>query len=454
MGKSFQSERIIFFCRPPVAGSAKTRLGNFLGAERAAELYAFLLSRAVSCCDARCASLFSASPDPDGLLDGLFPGYEVFPQKGESLGQRMAEALLEEHARHPQASVLLVGTDLPDLAASHLDVGRAALARTELVFGPAQDGGYWAVGMRPELLAQADRVRELFLDIPWSTSEVLARQTARATALGLRFELIDHLCDLDDEADLLRELKKKPDLTRFLPDARVIIPVWNEAENLAFVLGPLFESGLFREVICADNDSTDGSRELAARLGARVTLCTTRGYGSTCLVALEDIRRRGGCDVVLFVDGDGADHPGDFPRVLGPALADRADLVLGQRDPELAEAGALAPHARFGNALATLLLRLVWRRSFRDLGPLRAVRWAAIERMGLDDPDYGWTIQMQIRAVRLNLRILEVGVRNRRRYAGTSKVTRNIRAIARAGWVILSSVFRERFRSLPPEDRD
>ena len=452
MGKSFQTARIVLFCKPPVSGQVKTRLAAFLGADRAARLYAEQLVETVLSLEGTQVSLYTGLPDHDGSLASLFPGLPVLEQEGADLGERMANAAIAEFGRHPGASVVVAGTDIPDLKESHFRLAFELLKESELVLGPAEDGGYYAIGFSAALLSEPRRVRDLMRGVSWSTRTVLAQQSQRASALGISPAFLPRLRDLDDAGDLFHFIRAGVPLTRFLPDIRVVIPVLNEVDSLNHVISPLLDLNLFREVICADNGSTDGSVALAIQLGARVTHCKERGYGATCLVALEDIRQRGGCEVVLFMDGDGADDPADLPAVLGPIISGRADFVLGQRDATLAERGALPPHARFGNWLATFLLRLLWGRAFQDLGPFRAVRWSALELLQMDDRNFGWTIQMQIRAVRVGLRTVETKVRNRRRYAGRSKVTGNIRAIARAGWVILSTVFRERSWTPPRSD--
>ena len=451
MGKSFHSERIVLFCKPPTPGRVKTRLAVFLGEAPAAALYADLLRRSVRSLPEESTALYSGEPDDFGALLRLFPDRPVFIQRGADLGLRMANAALDEYTRFPGSAVVLVGSDIPKLQEQHVERAFELLRSHDLVLGPSDDGGYYAIGFSPGLLSDASLTADLLSGIAWSTDTVFAQQLAGARTRGVSVGILPRLRDLDVVPDLFYFLREGMPLSGHLPDIRVIIPVLDEVDSLGFVLGPLLESKLFTEVICADNGSTDGSVALAVELGARTTHCAERGYGATCLAALSDIRERGGCDVVLFLDGDGADDPVDLAAVLGPVTSNRADLVLGQRRVELAEAGALPPHARFGNWLATSLLGLLWGRRFRDLGPFRAVRWNALERMQVDDRNFGWTIQMQIRAVRLGLRIEEVDVRNRRRHAGRSKVTGNIRAIARAGWVILSAVFRERrWKPTPP----
>ena len=239
------------------------------------------------------------------------------------------------------------------------------------------------------------------------------------------------------------------DLAEFLPDLRVVLPVWNEAENLPSILKHLFATGYFREVICADNGSTDDSVSIAKSMGARVTHCKRLGYGSTCLQAIKDIQGRGGCEVVLFLDADGSDDLRYLYEVIVPTLSGRYDLCLGARNSKLSDKGALLPHARLGNWLATTLVRWIWGFRYHDLGPLRSIRWPALEELVMDDPDFGWTIQMQIRSLKARHRILEVPIAYHKRAAGQSKISATLKGSVQAGFVILRTIWREtRMRKL------
>lgn len=438
------SAGVIVFCKPPVPGQVKTRLSPMLGEDGAAGVYrALLVELAKRLADAHLV-LYSAGGDNTDQLIAVFGSdRQINIQQGNDLGQRMAGALAVEAARQPNRSLLLVGSDIPGLDKSVLDQATKLLELHDVVLGPSEDGGYYLVGFSPTVLADARLIQQCFEGIAWSTAEVLEHQKRRMQSLGLKVAYTRPLRDLDTPGDFLALAARMPFLREHLPDVRVVMPVLNEKGNLRFVLEPLLRSGYFREVICADNGSTDGSVELARSLGARVTHCSERGYGATCLVALEDIRSRGGCDIVLFVDGDGADDPADLPLLLHPVMANRTDLVIGVRTRALADPGALLPQAVFGNWLATWLMSLVWGQRFFDLGPFRAVRWDALERLQMDDRNFGWTIQMQIRAIREGLRFEQVDVHYRKRHSGRSKVTANIRAIFRAGRIILWTVFRE-----------
>jgi glycosyltransferase involved in cell wall biosynthesis len=229
----------------------------------------------------------------------------------------------------------------------------------------------------------------------------------------------------------------------------LVIPALNEEATIAQVVegicSALAQAGHQVAAVVGDNGSSDATAEVARRAGARVVLQERPGYGSACLKALADLPRE--TEAVLFADGDGADDPEDAPRLIA-CLEEGADFALGSRalGEKLgwAEAHSLTPPQRLGNGLAVFLLRLLFGYSFTDLGPYRAIRADALAALAMDDPDYGWTIQMQARAARANLRVREIPVHHRRRRGGESKVSGTLRGSAMAGWVILKTVFAER----------
>ena len=200
-------------------------------------------------------------------------------------------------------------------------------------------------------------------------------------------------------------------------------------------------------VVVADNGSTDRSLAAAAREDgsprSRVEVVhePRKGYGSACLAGLEHLRRTGPPDIVVFLDGDFSDHPDELPEVIAPIERDEADLVIGSRRLGRAEPGALLPQARFGNALATALIHLLTGFRYTDLGPFRAIRWSALERLAMRDVDFGWTCEMQMKAIGAGLRIVEVPVSYRRR-VGVSKIAGTVAGTVRAGAKILWWVFR------------
>jgi glycosyltransferase involved in cell wall biosynthesis len=213
----------------------------------------------------------------------------------------------------------------------------------------------------------------------------------------------------------------------------VVIPALDEEEALPLVLAEI-PRALVRRVVVADNGSRDRTAEVARAGGAEVVHEPRRGYGSACLRALAHLRADPP-DVVVFLDGDRSDRPEELPRLL-EALEQGADLVIGSRALGPRERGSLTPQQIVGNAIAGAALSWLYGARYTDLGPFRAIRWAALERLGMRDPDYGWTVEMQIKAARAGLRHAEVPVSYRRRI-GRSKVSGTVRGTVLASVTIL-----------------
>jgi glycosyltransferase involved in cell wall biosynthesis len=227
----------------------------------------------------------------------------------------------------------------------------------------------------------------------------------------------------------------------------LIIPALNEEPVIEATLRSL-PAGLFDCVVVADNGSTDRTAEIARSCGALVSSAPRRGYGAACLAALAALPPE--IDIAVFLQADQSEDAAEAARLLAPLDADRADLVLGSRTLGEAQPGSLLPHQRFGNWLATSLIRLLYGHRYTDLGPFRAIRIPALRRLGMREPDYGWTIEMQVRALEQGLRVLETPVSYRPRQAGVNKVSGNWRASLRAGWVILRTLFRLWWRRRQP----
>lgn len=227
------------------------------------------------------------------------------------------------------------------------------------------------------------------------------------------------------------------------PIVAAVIPALDEEQAIGAVIDGL-ERGLVRDVIVGDNGSRDRTAVVARAHGATVVSVPERGYGAACAGALAHLR--GDVDVVVFVDADGSDDPADLPALLRPILADEADLVIGSRVLGRAEKGALSPQQRAGNALATWLVRLIFGHRYTDLGPFRAVRRPLLERIDMRDRRFGWTVEMQVRALRLGARVAEVPVNYRRRAAGRSKIGGSLGGSLKAGWWILATIARHAWR--------
>jgi glycosyltransferase involved in cell wall biosynthesis len=221
--------------------------------------------------------------------------------------------------------------------------------------------------------------------------------------------------------------------------ADVVIPALDEEVALPGVLAALPRAAV-RRVVVVDNGSRDATALVARRAGAEVVHEPRRGYGAACLRGLATLAAAPP-DVVVFLDGDHSDDPAVLPEILAPLARGEADLVLGSRTRGAAERGALAPHQRAGNALACRILRHVYGLRCTDLGPFRAIRWTALAGLGMRDRDYGWTVEMQIRAARAGLRVAEVPVPYRRR-TGVSKISGTLRGSAGAAWKILALLVR------------
>lgn len=218
----------------------------------------------------------------------------------------------------------------------------------------------------------------------------------------------------------------------------LIIPALDEEHAIGALLEAI-DRTVVRDVIVGDNGSRDATGDVARARGAQVVRVEERGYGAACAGALavmaDDV------DVVLFMDADGSDDPAEIPLVLQRVLDGRADLVIGSRALGVVERGALTPQQRFGNWLATRLVALLYGHRYTDLGPFRAIRRDLLDRIGMRDRRYGWTVEMQVRALQLGARVAEVPVRYRRRI-GKSKISGTVTGVLKAGWWIVYTIFK------------
>ncbi len=224
----------------------------------------------------------------------------------------------------------------------------------------------------------------------------------------------------------------------------VIIPTRNEARAIGHVLADL-PADLVTEVLVVDNDSSDGTPEIAARLGARVVREPRRGYGQACLTGLAHTSAP---DVVVFLDGDYSDRPVELPRLLAPISDGRADITLGSRLAGPRMPGALPWHAAFGNRLAAGLISLLFGQRITDLGPFRAARADVLHALALEETTYGWAVEMILKGALRGFRIVEVPVSYHARI-GKSKISGTLSGTVGAAWFIFTRILRYYFRRRP-----
>lgn len=220
----------------------------------------------------------------------------------------------------------------------------------------------------------------------------------------------------------------------------VIIPTRNEAQAIGRVLADL-PSDLVTEIIVVDSNSTDGTPDIAARMGARVVSETRRGYGQACLTGLACANAP---DVIVFLDGDYSDRPGELPLLLAPIYEGRAEIVIGSRLSGPRTPGALPWHALFGNWLAASLIRNLYGLKISDLGPFRAARADVLRAVGLEETTYGWAVELILKAAIQGFCIVEVPVSYHPRI-GQSKISGTFRGTLGATWFILSRIARYYF---------
>jgi len=221
----------------------------------------------------------------------------------------------------------------------------------------------------------------------------------------------------------------------------VIIPTYNEAQAIGRVLSDL-PSDLVNEVLVVDSNSKDGTVEIARKMGARVIQEPRRGYGRACLTGLAHVTKP---EVVVFLDGDYSDRPSELPILLAPIVEGRADITLGSRLGAQNNLGALPWHAAFGNRLAAALINLIYGLQISDLGPFRAGRADVLRRLALEEPTYGWAVEMILKGALAGFRVIEVPVSYHPRI-GKSKISGTLKGTLGAAWFILSLIVRYYFR--------
>jgi len=223
----------------------------------------------------------------------------------------------------------------------------------------------------------------------------------------------------------------------------VVIPALNEEEPIAAVVRDCLTTGLPGELIVVDNGSTDRTAERARAAGARIVVEPKPGYGRACAAGVRALSAD--CDVVVFLDGDGSDCPEFMPQLVEPIQRGEQDFVIGSRTRGKRERGSMNFQQVFAGRVAGALLRLLYGVRYSDMCPFRAIRRSALEKLGMKEETYGWNLEMQMRAARARLRILEVPVNHRCRTGGESKVSGTLRGTFVAGARIIATLFHVAF---------
>ncbi len=223
----------------------------------------------------------------------------------------------------------------------------------------------------------------------------------------------------------------------------VVIPAFNEELSIGKVVHAIPKDWI-ETVIVVNNNSTDKTQEVAALAGATVLLEKRKGYGYACLTGIEEAKKNK-ADIIVFLDGDFSDYPEEIPQVIEPILEQGMDMVIGSRATGKREKGSMTPQQVFGNWLATRLMKIFYRANFTDLGPFRAIKMDALEKLQMADKTYGWTIEMQIKAAKHKMNFCEIPVQYKKRI-GVSKVSGTVKGTVLAGIKIIFAVFKYKFR--------
>ena len=221
----------------------------------------------------------------------------------------------------------------------------------------------------------------------------------------------------------------------------VIIPAYNEQDAIAKVINDISKT-LVTEIIVGNNNSKDQTALVAKNAGATVVDAPQAGYGNACLAGINYLRNKAQKqDIIVFIDGDYSDYPEEIPDLIDPIINSKADLVIGSRALGNKEKGSMTLPQEFGNWLATRLIAFFYKKKFTDLGPFRALDWENLMLINMQDKTYGWTVEMQIKAAKLNLRCTEVPVKYRKRI-GVSKVSGTLKGVILAGYKIIWMIFK------------
>ena len=225
---------------------------------------------------------------------------------------------------------------------------------------------------------------------------------------------------------------------------KVIIPAYNEQDSIANVINDI--PSIVDEVIVVSNNSTDKTEINAISAGATVLTENRKGYGWACLKGMEYVaNQQNKPDIIVFLDGDYSDYPEQLTELVSPILNDNIDFVIGARVKRLREQGSMTPQQIFGNWLATFLMKLFFGAKFTDLGPFRAIKYPKLLALNMEDKTYGWTVEMQLKALKQKLSYTEIPMKYRNRI-GVSKVSGTVKGSILAGVKILSWIFKYSFK--------
>ena len=229
-----------------------------------------------------------------------------------------------------------------------------------------------------------------------------------------------------------------------MPTIKVIIPAYNEADSIAHVINDIPE--IVDEIIVVSNNSTDATEANAENAGATVLTETNKGYGYACLKGMDYISKQNiKPDIIVFLDGDYSDYPEELAELTLPIIKDGIDLVIGSRIKKFREKDSMTPQQIFGNWLATTLMSLFFNSTFTDLGPFRAIKYDKLQALNMQDKTYGWTVEMQLKALRQKLKYVEIPVHYKKRI-GVSKVSGTLKGTIMAGYKILGWIFKYSFK--------
>jgi len=229
-----------------------------------------------------------------------------------------------------------------------------------------------------------------------------------------------------------------------MPIIKVIIPAFNEEDSIKHVINDIPD--IVDEVIVVSNNSTDNTEKNAKGSGATVLVEPQKGYGYACLKGMDYIaQQEKKAGIIVFLDGDYSDYPEELVKIVNPIIEDDVDFVVGARVKELREKGSMTLPQIFGNWLATSLMRLFFRSTFTDLGPFRAIKYSKLLDLKMEDKTYGWTVEMQLKALKQKFTYREIPVNYRNRI-GVSKVSGTIKGAIFAGVKILWWIFKYSFR--------